>query len=108
MTEDLAKKLNTAGAFDTPWLTAVLRSWSVVQEQKKADFMEHMYQCSGRQHPSHPMHGLFTGLWHNFCITEAGPYCREKWFQMVEAVELYESGELPAVALDTEPHVTMS
>ena len=54
------------------------------------------------------MHGLYTGLWHAFCLAEAGPYCREKFFQMVEAVRLYEAGQLPAVALDTEAAVTIS
>ena len=70
--------------------------------------MEHVYQCSGRSDSQHPMHSLFTGLWQNFCIEEAGPYCREKWFEMMEAIRLYEEGLLPAVALDTEPLVTMS
>ena len=108
MTDDLKTKLNTTGAFDTPWLKEQLLNWSVTEEQKKADFTEHMYQCSGRQDPGHPMHGLYTGLWHAFCLTEAGPYCREKYFQMVEAVRQYEAGGLPVVALDTEPLVTMS
>lgn len=108
MTDDLSTKLKTAGAFDTPWLKEQLLNWNAREEQKKADFMEHMYQCSGRQDPRHLMHGLYTGLWHAFCLAEAGPYCREKFFQMVEAVRLYEAGQLPAVALDTETAVTIS
>jgi len=48
MTDDLEKKLNTAGAFDSPWLKEQLRNWDTKTEQKKANFMEHMYQCSGR------------------------------------------------------------
>ena len=108
MTDDLAIKLKTAGAFDTPWLKEQLRNWNVIAEQKKADFTEHMYECSGRQYPQHPMHGLYTGLWEAFCLNEAGPYCREKYFQMVEAVRQYEAGLLPAVALDTEPMVVIS
>ncbi len=44
MTEDLKKKLNTAGSFDGPWLKNQLRNWDVGFEQQKADFMEHMYQ----------------------------------------------------------------
>jgi len=57
MTDDLEKKLNTAGAFDSPWLKEQLRNWDTKTEQKKANFMEHMYQCSGRAN------GLYTGLW---------------------------------------------
>ena len=87
MTDDLAKKLNTAGAFDTPWLKEQLQGWNVKEEQKKADFMEHMYQCSGRQGPGHPMHGLYTGLWVNFCLTEAGAFARSEYFVRLEAVE---------------------
>jgi hypothetical protein len=98
MTDDLAKKLKTAGAFDTPWLKKQLRNWNVVAEQKKADFMEHMYQCSGRQNKSHPMHGLFTGLWQDFCIREAGPVMRNRYFEMLEAVRLYEKGQLEPVS----------
>jgi hypothetical protein len=97
MTDDLAKKLNTAGAFDSPWLVEQLRSWNVMAEQRKADFTEHMYRCSGRQDLDHPMHGLYTGLWHDFCIREAGPEMRNRYFEMLEAVRLYEEGQLTPV-----------
>jgi len=97
MTDDLLKKLNTAGAFDTPWLREQLQNWNVVNEQKKADFMEHMYQCSGRNDPAHPMHALYTGLWQDFCVNEAGPVMRDTYFEMLEAVHLYEEGQLQAV-----------
>lgn len=94
MTDDLATKLNTAGAFDTPWLKEQLENWDVVAEQKKADFLEHCYQCSGRQDKGHLEHGLYTGLWQDFCIREAGPIMRERYFEMMEAVRLYEEGQL--------------
>lgn len=97
MSDDLAKKINTAGAFDTDWLKEQLYNWDTVAEQKKADFMEHMYQCSGRQQPGHPMQGLYTGLWQDFCIKEAGPVMRERYFEMMEAVRLYEEGKLQPV-----------
>jgi len=70
--------------------TDYLKGWDWQKEQEKADFMEHMYQCSGRQDPSHPMHGLYTGLWHDFCINEAGPLMRDRYFEMREAVRIYE------------------
>lgn len=76
---------------------AVLDSWSVTKEQQKADFMEHMYQCSGRKDSSHPMHGLYTRLWQDFCINEAGPVMRDRYFEMLEAVRLYEEGQLQEV-----------
>ena len=88
MTDDLRKKLNTTGAFDTPLLKEQLKNWDVVAEQKKADFMEHMYQVYK------PSNNCYTGLWQRFCIEEAGPVCRERWFEMLKAVELYEAGKL--------------
>jgi hypothetical protein len=94
MTDDLAKKLKTAGAFDTPWLKEQLRNWSVVAEQQKADFMEHMYECSGRQYKDHPMHGLYTGLWQDFCIREAGPKCRDDYFKRLEFIKDLNEGKL--------------
>jgi hypothetical protein len=76
---------------------AILNRWSVAAEQQKADFMEHMYNCAGRQNPGHLMHGLYTGLWQDFCIKEAGPVMRERYFEMMEAVRLYEKEKLQAV-----------
>jgi len=92
MTDDLAKKLNTSGAFDTPWLKEQLENWDVVAEQKKADFTEHMYRCSGRTN------GFYTGLWQDFCICEAGPIMRQRFFEMMEAVRLYEEGLLEPIS----------
>lgn len=94
MTDDLLTKINTAGAFDTPWLKEQLRNWNASAELRKAQFTDHMYDCSGRQDPKHPMHGLYTGLWQEFCIREAGPAMRDRYFEMLEAVRLYEEGQL--------------
>jgi hypothetical protein len=78
--------------------TDYLAGWDVAAEQRKADFMEHMYQCSGRHQGPPGVQGLYTGLWQDFCIREAGPAMRDKWFEMMEAVRLYEEGKLqPAV-----------
>lgn len=93
MTEDLAQKLKTAGAFDSPWLKEQLLNWDHEEEQRKADFMEHMYHCAGRQDPSHPKHSLYTGLWQDFCVKEAGPVMRNYYFQMLAAVEIYEKAK---------------
>lgn len=98
MTTDLKTKLNTAGAFDPAWLQKELRCWNAAAEQKTADFMEHIYQCSGRHVPGHPMHGLYTGLWTDFCVREAGPVMRERYFEMLEAIRLYEQGLLEPIS----------
>ena len=75
----------------------VLNNWSVEKEQQKQDFLEHMYNCAGRQNKNHPMHSLYTGLWQDFCIKEAGPIMRDKYFEMLEVVRLYEENKLQPV-----------
>lgn len=75
----------------------ILNNWNVAKEQQKADFLEHMYNCSGRRDPAHPMHGLYTGLWQDFCVREAGPIMRDRYFEMLEAVRLHEEGKLHSV-----------
>jgi hypothetical protein len=87
MTEDLDKKLKTTGAFDTPWLKEQLANWDAVAEQRKADFMEHMYRCSGRTN------GLYTGLWQEFAINEAAAYCRDEYFRRLQFVADLEAGK---------------
>lgn len=78
--------------------TDYLKGWDVDAEQRKADFMEHMYQCSGRAKMGPGMVGLYTGLWADFCVREAGPIMRDKYFEMLEAVRLYEEGKLQPVS----------
>lgn len=70
--------------------TDYLAGWDVKAEQRKADFMEHMYQCSGRANGGPGVVGLYTGLWQEFCLKEAGPFARDKYFEMVEAARLFE------------------
>ena len=70
------------------------------EETKKQIFLEHMYKCSGRQDPSHPMHSFYTGLYQDFCVKEAGPFARERWFEMQEAIRLYEEKKLQPVILE--------
>ena len=43
-----------------------------------------MYLCAGRDHLDHPMHGLFTGLWEDFCLNEAGIAQRNMWFDRMQ------------------------
>jgi hypothetical protein len=79
-----------------------LAGWDVKAEQRKADFMEHMYQCSGRANAGPGVVGLYTGLWEQFCLREAGPIMRDRYFEMIEAVRLYEEGQLQPVAEPVE------
>lgn len=69
----------------------ILNNWSVAKEQQRSEFMEHMYHCAKRDHKDHPMHGLYTGLWQDFCIKEAGPIMRDQYFEFKAAVEEYEN-----------------
>ena len=78
--------------------TDYLAGWDVKKEQQKADFMEHMYHCSGRANCGPGVVGLYTGLWQEFCIKEAGPIMRDRYFEMMEAVRLYEEGKLEPVS----------
>lgn len=93
ISDELWARLNTTGGMDTPWLKEQLENWDVTAEQKKTDFMEHMYNCSGRQDPLHPLHGLYSGLWQDFCINEAGPYARDEYFARLEFVAKLQAGE---------------
>ena len=63
--------------------TDYLKDWDIQEQQRRADFMEHMYQCSGRDN------NLFTGLWQDFCLNEAGIAQRDLWFERIEAVKQY-------------------
>jgi len=61
----------------------ILRNWDVKKEQQKADFIEHIYQCY------QPGNHCYTGLWERFCREEAGPYCRDIYFERKEALEQF-------------------
>jgi len=50
-----------------------------------------MYKCSGRENPEHPYHGLYTGLWQDFCLKEAGPVCVNMWFDQQRAIAEYKT-----------------
>ena len=76
-----------------------LTGWDIKEQERRVEFMEHMYACSGRQEPGHPLRSRYTGLWQDFCLNEAGYAMRERWFEMKEAVRLYEEGQLQAVPL---------
>ena len=61
--------------------TDYLKDWNLLEQQQRTEFMSHMYRCSGRTN------GLYTGLWQNFCINEAGPVCRQMFFDRLNAIQ---------------------
>ena len=63
--------------------TDYLKGWDIQEQQRRADFMAHMYKCSGRTN------GLYTGLWQDFCLNEAGPTCRQMYFDRLEAIQKF-------------------
>jgi len=77
---------NKADQFATP-------EWRE-ENNRRVFFQNHMYKCAGRDNPDHPMHGLFTGLWHDFCLNEAGIAQRDLWFERIEFIQKVERGEI--------------
>jgi len=63
----------------------ILNNWSVKLEQQKADFLEHLYNVY------RPSNHTYTGLWERFCVTEAGPIMRNRYFEMLDAIAQYEA-----------------
>jgi hypothetical protein len=78
--------------------TDYLKDWNVKAEQQKADFMEHLYQCSGRANAGPGVVGLYTNLWQEFCVREAGPVMRDRYFEMMDAIRQFEEGLLKPVS----------
>ena len=74
------KALNT-DSFDHQ---EVLNNWDFKAEQRKADFLEHLYQMYK------PANHYYTGLWERFLYEEAGPYCRNLFFERLEAVQQFQ------------------
>lgn len=61
-----------------------LTNWDYYLEQKKAEFLDVLYDYSGRTN------GLYTGLWQEFCIKEAGPLVRGMYFERQLAIQRIE------------------
>ena len=66
----------------------IFETWNAEQENRKALFIDFLYQRSGRTN------GLFTGLWENFCMTEAGPVMREDFFKRLQFIEDVRTGKI--------------
>ena len=78
-----------------------LATWNIHEQNQRAIFMEHMYDRSGRTN------GLYTGLWQEFCMKEAGPYCKTMWFEQQRAVKEFidqaNLRQLETLSLPEEP-----
>ena len=61
--------------------TDYLKDWNLLEQQQRTEFMSHMYKCSGRTN------GLYTGLWKDFCMNEAGPVFRQMFFDRLDAIQ---------------------
>ena len=67
----------------------ILRTWDVNKEQRKADFMEHLFDVY------RPSNNCYTGLWQRFCMGEAGDYCRGMYFERLVALKEYLATQTP-------------
>jgi len=77
---------NKKDQFGTPeWLE---------ENNRRIVFQQHMYNCSGRSNPDHPMHSLFTGLWQDFCLNEAGIAQRDQWFDRMQFINDVQNGKI--------------
>ena len=61
----------------------ILDNWNITEQQQRVDFMEHLYDVYK------PSNNCYTGLWQRFCQEEAGPYCRDLYFERKEALEQF-------------------
>lgn len=61
-------------------MSNTLLGWDASAEQKKTDFMEHLYEVY--QPASH----CYTGLWEKFKV-EAAMHCREEYFERLKFVQ---------------------
>ena len=69
------------------------REW-VEENNRRVIFQNHMYKCAGRDNPEHSKHGLFTGLWEDFCLNEAGIAQRDQWFERMQFVQDVKDGKI--------------
>ena len=69
------------------------REW-LEENNRRVIFQNHMYKCAGRDNPEHSKHGLFTGLWEDFCLNEAGIAQRDQWFERMQFVQDVKDGKI--------------
>lgn len=42
-----------------------MRPLDPVEQNARSEYLEHLYILDGRDNPTHPLHGFFTGLYWN-------------------------------------------
>ena len=67
----------------------ILDNWNITEQQQRVDFMEHLYDVYK------PGNNCYTGLWHRFCLEEAGGYCRQMYFDRLDAVKKFMESQQP-------------
>lgn len=67
----------------------ILDNWNVTEQQQRIDFMEHLYEVYK------PSNHCYTGLWQRFCLEEAGSYCRQMYFDRLDAVKKFMESQQP-------------
>lgn len=71
-------------------------------DRARAKTLEALYQSSGRNDPAHPMHGTFTGLWEDLCLT-AGRALMNHALQHPEQLQITAGPAQPPVQVDPAP-----
>lgn len=72
-----------------------LTNWDYQKEHQKAVFLDVLYNHYQRTN------GLYTGLWEEFCLKEAGPTVRDMFFERQAAIKEFE--EMQALAESQTP-----
>lgn len=67
----------------------ILDNWNIKEQQQRVDFMEHLYDVYK------PNNNCYTGLWQRFCLEEAGSYCRQMYFDRLDAVKKFIESQQP-------------
>jgi hypothetical protein len=67
------------------WEQNYMSDFDQLEQGIRTHFMEVLYQHSGRANPEHEMHGIFTDLWQDFCLNEAGFFARGQYYERKKA-----------------------
>jgi hypothetical protein len=67
----------------------ILDNWNIKEQQQRVNFMEHLYDVYK------PDNNCYTGLWQRFCLEEAGGYCRQMYFDRLDAVKKFIESQQP-------------
>ena len=77
-------------------------STDIEAQNKCVIFLDHLYRCDGRLSKEHPMNGLYTGLWQDWCVKEAGHIVKAMYFERLEAAEKMKNFISSQLAIEEE------